>query len=161
MFSYDNEPVSNVLFATANQNVRNFLGLPFDVFWKKKKYFRIKLADQQKGGIVTIFHTEVEPPSSSLITWNAKSEVKVPSKYYSNGYDLCSQLNKGDRSQFDYEFGYNKQSNKFNIITRGKAVVKISKELASTLEFSRHVFHKETVMGTPSMLNMNINHLYI
>ena len=75
MFSYDNEPVSNVLFATANQNVRNFLGLPFDVFWKKKKYFRIKLADQQKGGIVTIFHTEVEPPSSSLITCNAKSEV--------------------------------------------------------------------------------------
>ena len=161
MFIYDNESVSNVLFATANQSSRTYLSLPFDVFWKKKKYHRIKLADQQKGCIVTLFHTDVEPPSASLITWNAKSEVKVPSKYYSNGYDLCSQLNKGDRSQFDYEFGYDVQSNKFNITARGKVVVKISKDLATTLGFSRNVFHKETVEGKPSLLNMNINHLYI
>ena len=129
--------------------------------WKTESYSHLNLPEKQEGCILTLFHTELITPSLSLVIWNVKHEVKVPTKYYSNGYDLCAYLNKGDKSQFDYEFGYNVQSNEFNIVARGKTVVKISKQLVTTLGFTRHGFYGKIVVGTLSLLNMNIQHLYI
>ena len=147
-----------------NEHTQMFLALDQNVFWDTVN-IDIKRPDlvqqNQLGSTLTLFKKEVVPPPQRPISWAVKQEVKIPSKYFSNGFDLVTYLNKGDKTQFDYEFVYDDNSNKFMIDVKNKTVLKLSKYLSSTLGFSNTTFHQERLISHVSLLNMNINHYYI
>ena len=154
---------SNVAFVHLNEKAKAVLSINQELFWDHmhKEIKRDILPKQQSGGMMTIFQKELKTAPERTISWHVKQEVKLPSKYFSNGHDLCTYLNRGDKTQFDYEFGYDDSTNKFRIHVQNNTVVKLSKFLAGTLGFTNTLFHREMLTGDVSLLNRNINHFYI
>ena len=155
---------SDVAFMHLNEKAQKYLSMKHDVLWDALN-FDIKYPNfqyqKQSDCVLTLFMKELKPSPERPISWAVKQEVKIPSKYYSNGFDLVTYLNKGDKTQFDYEFIYDGRNNKFMIDVKNKTVMKLSKTLASTLGFSNTIFHQESLIGSITLLNMNINHYYI
>ena len=128
-----------------------------------KQWFQHKLDEKAKPKqcSVRVVYRKVKPAIIGNVTWSMRDEVKIPAKHYSNGYDLCTYLNKGDKSRFEYEFSYDNANNFFKLAVRGKTVVSLSSELTALLGFPRNTFYNETLTGKTSPLDMNINHFYI
>ena len=153
----------NVAFVRMNDAMQKYLSLKKNMFWQKEKFTinASSLKPTQSGCEYHVFHSELTPLPPNPIFWRIKEEVKIPPKHYNNGYNLCAYLNKGDKSQFDYEFEYDAVANTFSVQAKDATVVQITPHLAKMLGFPDHQFLNEKVVGKPTLLNMNLHHFYI
>ena len=161
---YNNKLGANdTSFVILNKAAQDYLSLKKNIFWYKDKFSRDKSSFKsfQEGSAIYVFHATLIPKAPNPILWDLKQEVKIPTKRYSNGHDLCEYMNKGDKTKFNYEFTYDERTHKFSVSAKGTTVVKISSNLAEMLGLADHQFLNETAVGKPAELTLNEHHLYI
>ena len=135
------------------------------MFWKTESFQHdvksVANSVQSKCSIY-IYPKSVSPLRSTSLEWDVEQEVKIPSKYFTNALDLCSYLNRGDKTKFSYQFGYDKMTNKFQVKVDGSTVLRISKTLSSSLGFDQEQFYNQKYIAPrKNTFNWNINHFYI
>ena len=155
---------SNVALIELNEELMRTFALKRNVFWRKgaSDYIIDATHTIEDGCGIRIYMKNIKRIPLETLQWDVEQEVKLPAKYYNNPHDLCVHLNRGDKTKFSYEFGYNDISNKFHVYVRESTVVRISATLASVLGFNQSQFYlQNTIASHPSTLITNVNHFYV
>ena len=153
---------SHIGFVHINSKFRDLLSLKTDVLWSYHEWGNVKITSEQQSDCrMVLYFKRTDPVLRPSLTWKPNEKLPIPPKHYSNGYDVCTYLNKGVSNLHSYHFDYDPKENTFCISVHGKTVIHISKELTKILGFKRDIFYDEKYCGSTSLLDMNINHFYI